>query len=266
MTDEVQSAVDVSEEEAAFNLSIGDEVPEANPSATEQPAVPEQEQSEPEVTQEVEVDEAEKVQLEIKKLLDDLPNNQAATQKQIEKIHGKLGELNRTLSQMQTGGKLKVNASKLTRIAENFDSDFAQSLAEDLSEALEGAGNGSGVDVDTLKEALRTEMATEFDKKMQVSLLKIQHRDYAEIYGSDEFAQWKQTLPADELNELETTWDAAFISDKLTEFKQHKATQNNTTERNNERLARAITPSGTKSVQKVIATEEDGFNSVFEKT
>lgn len=273
MTDQVGDVVvdDVEAEEAAFNAVVSGEVPEATAPATETQTeqTEEQQTTEPEQTQaetpEEQIDEATKIQGELKKLLDELPSNQAATQKQIEKIHGKLGEFNRTLSQLQGGGKLKVNASKLTRIAENFDSDFAQSLAEDLSEAIESAG-GSGVDVDTLKESLRAEMATEFDKKMQVSLLKMQHRDYAEIYGSEEFAKWKQTLPADELETLESTWDATFIADKLTEFKQYRSANNNTKERNNERLARAITPTGTKNVQKVIATEEDGFNSVFEKT
>lgn len=271
MTEQVGDVVvdDVDAEQAAFDAAVSGEVPEAQATATEtqteqveQQQTPEPEQDQAE-TQEQQIDEAEKLQAELKKLLDELPSNQAATQKQIEKIHGKLGEFNRTLSQLQTGGvkKVAIKADKLTRIAEAFDADFAKTLAEDLSEAFEVVDNG-GVDID----AIRSEIASEFEQKMQVSLLKMQHRDFAEVYGSDEFKAWKQTLPADELATLENTWDASFIADKLTEFKQYRASQTNQQERNNERLARAITPSGTKSVQKVIATEEDGFNSVFANT
>jgi hypothetical protein len=207
--------------------------------------------------------EAVETQKELKALLDKLPENQQATDQQIRKIHGKLGELNQQLLKLQGGStaKLRINPEKLKRLSEEFDPDFARNLAEDLSEAIEGMGVGDNDFDEKLAQATET-IKQSLSADFSVQLLDITHRNWRQDIKSPEFADWKGTLSAQELDVVDNSQNPVEAADMLTRFKEWRAEKNTNKQRNNQRLASAITPVSKGSVVKGAVTEEDGFNAV----
>jgi hypothetical protein len=192
------------------------------------------------------------------------------TAAEIRKLHGKFGEINRALQELQKNGTgkpaLNLATAKFKRLQENFP-ELAEMLAEDLNESAE-LGSSGAPDVQALVDekvqGIRTELETKMEQKMQMSLLKIQHRDCFDIYQSDDFKVWKQTLPAEEQQKIEDSWDAEYLGQKLTEFKSWRDNKSQGSEKRRSRLERAITPKGVSTAAKPGAmTEEDGFNAAF---
>lgn len=190
------------------------------------------------------------------------------TAAEIRKLHGKFGEVNRALQELRSSGTqhARLNVSNLKRVAENYP-ELAEMLAEDLSES---GASASQVDVDALvnqrvNERLQADRE-EMDRKMQVSLLTIQHRDWMKLKDSAEFGVWAQTLPQEEQQQLAETWDATYLGDKFTEFKEWLGKRTQGADQRKERLQRAVAPKGGAPVVKPgVMTEEDGFAAAFSR-
>jgi hypothetical protein len=194
------------------------------------------------------------------------------TTAEIRKLHGKFGDINRTLQELQKGNAAKpgvrLAAAKLTRLQENFP-ELAEMLAEDLNDSAELGGSPS-VDVEALVNQQVDEKVKaareEMEQRMQMNLLKIQHRDCFEIPKSDEWKVWLQTLPADEQEKIGDSWDADYLGSKLTEFKSWRDTKHQGSQQRKARLERAITPKGVaQAVKPAVMTEEDGFAAAFKR-
>lgn len=255
---EVESG-EISEEEKAFNDFANDV-----PAITAETEV-EQTQAEPEA------DESENEEIKaVEQAKDELKEAVEAgglSKDEARKIYGKIGELNAKLAEIKAAAsapvKLKFDAASFKKITENFDSDFAQNLADDLNSAFGIADepNMRG-QAELLDANLISQLEDKFEKKMQTNLLKMAHKDYQQVYQSEDFAIWKQTLPEVDQDEIESSWNAEYLSEKLTEFKTWRDVKTSKQASGSQRLKNAVQPQGGKVVQKAAMTEEDGFNSV----
>lgn len=228
-------------------------------------------QSQAQETPEQEID---RLRAELQAKLDAFPEHQKATQENISKIHGKFGEMNRTMQQLQqqvasmnsgSGAKFKINPEKLTRLTELLDPEVAKALAEDLSEAMEVGESGGGAnheEVQALVSDAVNKATSTMNQTMQVNLLNVMHKDWRDIHASQEFADYKATLKPEDQAEIDKSWDAQYLGDVFTNFKAWRSEKNNTQQRNSMRLANAIVPASKGSAVKGAVTEEDGFNLV----
>jgi len=190
---------------------------------------------------------------------------------EMRKMHGKIGEFNGALKELQKNGgnraAMKVAKDQFKRLSEDYP-EIAEMLAEDLS-GLDFAGGGGGLSEDVVEQRVTervSEVKEELSREMQMNLLKIQHRDYVDVYASDQFRTWLQSQPKEEQEKIENSWDAVYLSEKLTEFKSWRNEKQNTSAQRQQRLRNAIPPKTTQGAVKAgPASEEDGFNSVFKK-
>jgi len=266
------------EESAAFSASLNGDV-----RADEAPA-------EQENTEEAEVTNASEATLSEADAVDDKPIEQQVgltpeqltamlakmpkieeieqmTSAEIRKIHGKFGELNRALLELQKNGqtqqqaKVNFNGASFKRMQAEFPE-----LAEILAEDFNNFGTADNTQSNEVIESRVAQVREELSKDMQKSLLLIQHKDAPQLLVSDDYKVWKQTLPDEERVKLDDSWDAMYIGEKLTEYKNWNAAKNSGTQERRDRLQRAITPRSTQVTLKPQAmTELDGFNMAFKK-
>lgn len=266
------------EESAAFSASLNSEV-RADKAPTEQ-----------ENTEEAEVIDASEATLSEADAVDDKPIEQQVgltpeqltamlakmpkieeieqmTSAEIRKIHGKFGELNRALLELQKNGqtqqqaKVSFNGASFKRMQAEFPE-----LAEILAEDFNNLGTADSPQSNEVIESRVAQVREELSKDMQKSLLLIQHKDAPQLLVSDDYKVWKQTLPDEERAKLDDSWDAMYIGEKLTEYKSWYAAKNSGTQERRDRLQRAITPRSTQAALKPQAmTELDGFNMAFKK-
>jgi hypothetical protein len=274
------------DESAGFAASFGEEARGDEPPAEEQNETEEQEAGETQaeaVAEEVTDEASEQAESKVAGVTDEqltamlakLPKIEELenmTTAEIRKLHGKFGDINRTLQELQKSNAAKPSvrlaAAKLTRLQENFP-ELAEMLAEDLNDSAEMGGSSSAdvealvnQQVDEKVKAARDEM----EQRMQMSLLKIQHRDCFDIPKSDEWKVWLQTQPKEEQEKIGDSWDADYLGSKLTEFKSWRDTKHQGSQQRKARLERAITPKGVaQAVKPVVLTEEDGFNEAFKR-
>lgn len=266
------------EESAAFSASLNGDV-RADEAPTEQ-----------ENTEEAEVIDASEATLSEADAVDDKPIEQQVgltpeqltamlakmpkieeieqmTSAEIRKIHGKFGELNRALLELQKNGqtqqqaKVNFNGASFKRMQAEFP-EIAEILAEDFN----NFGTADNTQSNEVIESRVAQVREELSKDMQKSLLLIQHKDAPQLLVSDDYKVWKQTLPDEERVKLDDSWDAMYIGEKLTEYKNWHAAKNSGTQERRDRLQRAITPRSTQAALKPQAmTELDGFNMAFKK-
>lgn len=266
------------EESAAFSASLNGDV-RADEAPTEQ-----------ENTEEAEVTNASEATLSEADAVDDKPIEQQVgvtpeqltamlakmpkieeveqmTSAEIRKIHGKFGELNRALLELQKNGqtqqqaKVNFNGASFKRMQAEFP-EIAEILAEDFN----NFGTADNTQSNEVIESRVAQVREELSKDMQKSLLLIQHKDAPQLLVSDDYKVWKQTLPDEERVKLDDSWDAMYIGEKLTEYKNWNAAKNSGTQERKERLQRAMTPKGTQAALKPQAmTELDGFNMAFKR-
>lgn len=266
------------EESAAFSASLNGDV-RADEAPTEQ-----------ENTEEAEVIDASEATLSEADAVDDKPIEQQVgltpeqltamlakmpkieeieqmTSAEIRKIHGKFGELNRALLELQKNGqtqqqaKVNFNGASFKRMQAEFP-EIAEILAEDFN----NFGTADNTQSNEVIESRVAQVREELSKDMQKSLLLIQHKDAPQLLVSDDYKVWKQTLPDEERVKLDDSWDAMYIGEKLTEYKNWNAAKNSGTQERRDRLQRAITPRSTQTALKPQAmTELDGFNMAFKK-
>lgn len=188
---------------------------------------------------------------------DVLKDLDARTQAEVRKIYGKFGEIQQALNARNNApiGKAKLKVSDALR------EEYGE-LAE-LMEGLEidgvASGNESSVNSDEINARFEA-----VKQDYEAKLLTLQHKDWREVAQSPDFAEWALKQDAETQDKLANSWDALFISDKLTEFKN---TRNNVVKidkkTNAARLEDAITPAGKGAVKARTESEDDAFASGF---
>lgn len=221
-----------------------------------------------EAGQEQETETEDQARERLAALLDSLPKlNERGdlNEQQIRQLNGKIGEINRTIKSLQQQGQpVKIEKESFKRLSAEFP-EIAEILAEDLSGL--SLGGSQQVDVEGIVQQRLTEATDSIslttDQKIEARVLSIAHRDWKTVVQSDEFKKWATTLPQEEQQTLAQSWDADYLSDKLTEFKTQRKAKETQSQQRNKRLANAILPKVNSAPRKGLTTEQDGFDSVF---
>lgn len=216
-------------EEASVEQSLENSTEANNAEVTEQ---------EPEVEQRKEIF-AGYTEDELKEALGQIP----ALRKSLDTTNGtygaRLAEQQKVIeelrqSRQQTVGKL--TSDKLSRLSQEFP-EIAEMLAEDLSDYI-GTGGSASFDPDQINEVVSArvnEVEARIIKKeqeLELRTLNRQHRDWREVasytnhengqisWNNPQFGSFVNTLPVEEQTKLRTEWDADFIAEKISAFKE----------------------------------------------
>ena len=167
---------------------------------------------------------------------------------------------------------------KLEKLSSQFP-ELANLLREDLSDlqqtqvASPAPAAPVGLTQEQFDAALNARLAgttEQLTEQMEVKILSIQHPDWRELIKTPQFALFRDNvLPAGVGAQLMASSDSAFISSKLTEFKEWRAKSQAPAAptpvpaaRKN-RLAQAVIPNGDRSAPRAPQTEEDAFLAGF---
>lgn len=182
----------------------------------------------------------------------------------VRKLHGEIGNINRTLKELQTQSKKQDEApveDELTAAiaaAEEAAEDFPE-MAGPIVKALKALrsnkpakAEAEPVNVDervqTLVSALREQEAKE--------ALVEEHPDYQEVREKQEFKDWLAAKTPEYQTKVQTTWNPAVVSRALTEFKDSLKVR----QKKQERLAAAVvTPGSSQQAKPSALPDEQGF-------
>lgn len=129
-----------------------------------------------------------------------------------QKLYGKIGELNRTIIELrsaQTSPPREITVEQLANFKAEFGEEAASLLAKDLSQLTLG-----GTQQINTSEAIES-----FKRDNAAYLLSVQHRDWRKVADSEAFSNFRQALPEQEQQLLQTSWDAGVIGDAMSSFK-----------------------------------------------
>jgi len=197
-----------------------------------------------------------------------------ALETQLRTVHGRYGELNSKFQQLQQAGQQKeaqaatetqdADVRALTKQYHEAVLDGDMDTAGDLLVKLQGSRNTPPqVDFEgRIGQALSAQ-----DLKLEARLLAMRHPDWATVSKTNDFASWEQTLPETDRTQLDTSNDAVYLAEKLDEFKEWRKQQasaippSQNQQQKNDRLERAMTPTGSSAAPQPAVTEEDAMRA-----
>lgn len=192
---------------------------------------------------------------------------QSATETQ--KLHGKIGELNRTLQAVQsapTAANSEAHKAALQKLTDEYPE-----LAETLT-PLFGAGSGGGVSKDAIAQIVQEQVGqikaetTQTIGQLRTELsIAISHPDYKQIGATPEHQKWLATKPADFQKAYLASWDPDFISESLTEFKTWKNTTYAKEKERTARLEGAVRPAGVPGRSQAKLPDSAGLSTGFNR-
>jgi hypothetical protein len=228
-------------EEAALDAGYGDtDLEPVQPTVEDQPQGEQQEETTPE--------EVEKplTRAEFQAMADRAASLEAQLTKVHDKAFGKIGELQQRIEQIRTAGT-GLSPKAKERLSEEFP-ELAEMLFDGAGEVAPPVATP---DFDQIVESKVLSRQEKLQQDLERRLLTRDHRDWEQVVQADDFKGWVTNLPADEQTRLSTSWDADFISEKLTEFKSWKSERNKTAEvdaskaaEKTKRLEAALQPKG----------------------
>lgn len=274
--------VTASEEQAGFDASFdnarANEAPATNAEQAQTEADPEQADTESTDTAQANQAEAPAANAgltpdQLTAMLAKLPKIEEVetmTTQELRKVYGKFGEVNQALKElqasMQNSNKPSLNLSeaKFKRLSEEYP-ELAELLSEDLKDIGVASSPQTQLDQNVIDERVAT-VKEDLARQMQHNLLLLQHKDYPKVVASDDFKVWAQTLPEEDQQELNNSWDAMYLGEKLSSYKDWLNKKNSGTTQRRERLERALIPQGKQAAPTPSAmTEEDGFALAFKR-
>ena len=192
----------------------------------------------------------------------------AALEQRESKIFGSMGSMKQSIDSLRTNQQAPVSApvlnwgpDKLKRLSAEFP-ELASMLAQDLGDMSLSGGQANPQQIEQIVEQ---RLKTSMDKTSQAyesRFLSVQHPDWKKVVVAEDFVGWKETLPATDKAELDASWDAEFIGDKISEFKAWKAQASQSKQTNQRRLEAAITPKSGGSGRPA-SSETDAFLAGF---
>lgn len=206
----------------------------------------------------------------------------ASTKKALDTTNGTYGarlqEFGKSLETLR-GVSTEIKPEQFKVLKEQFGDDLANAIAQDLSTLKLSIPSGQQFEqVDervklivaeerkALEEA-RTNDRNErvkYERELETRLLQRQHPDANDFFDSTDpakkgkqfngFAKWAQkTLKPTELQELNDTWNADIIGNRITAYKNHLAEE----KKKQERLQGAVQTRGVPQKKTFAANEDD---------
>lgn len=180
----------------------------------------------------------------------------------VRKLHGEIGNINRTLLQMQTPPPAPVedtDAAELDALIEEYP-DIVGPLVKTLRATQAQLANLQRP-TDDIDQKVSEKIAV-IRQNEAAETLALEHPDYKTLPGTPEYESWLSSKPPEFQERFRTTWNPAVVAKGLTEFKESLKQR----ELKQERLASAITPKGVsrKAGASTLSDEEAlwaGYNS-----
>lgn len=175
-----------------------------------------------------------------------LEAERAAHKAEMSKLHdrffGRAGELQQKIDSIRAYSNISPKAKE--KLSAEFP-ELAEMLFDNEPIPAQVPKQPEQPQIDV--EEVVTKRLDETQKSFEKRLLKRDHPDWEQVINTAEFDSWKGTLPTPEFDKLNTSWDADYISGKLTEFKEWKAAQTakqTQQQKKQDRFDAAITPTG----------------------
>lgn len=240
MSDENELAQTEAEELASvmagYNQARGDEPPaEVKPEpAAVQPAV----------EQVTEKEEPAVPVVDLAAELKDLKAKVAASQgapDAIRRMHGEIGNINRTLKALTVKPEAPVNDEFTAAMidAEAAATEFPEVLAPVLKALKASASRQAPVSSEDIEARVSTAIKATRENDA-IESLKEEHPDYETVRETPEYQTWLSSKPPEFQHRFTTTWNPAVVAKGLSEFKDSLKKR----EQKTNRLATAVTPQG----------------------
>jgi hypothetical protein len=170
----------------------------------------------------------------------------------VRKLHGEIGNINRTLKQIQDAQPkpepVKDELTQALEDAEKIAGDFPE-IAGPLVKAMKALKEKSGQPQSFEPADIESRVLTLTEQKLQqqaIEQLAEEHPDYETVRDTPEFKSWEASKTPEFQKRLRETWNPAVVSKALTEFKDSlkaKATKQ-------KRLEAAVVTPGTSGQAK----------------
>ena len=252
------------DEEAAFAAGFDDDTT-ATPTETPAEQQDNATQQEEGTTAPAEPAAPEYVQL-TKAERDELMGLRDQAQRQFGTAFGKIGGIERTLQQLNSGAQVEINQEDIDALKDDFPP---------LAAALEKVRNlralpGGGVDQEQIAN-LVAEKVSAVEQKFELRLLSKDHPDWKQIDADPAFAQWVASQPDEfkqTLAQASQSYDSEVVSDAMSKFKQSRKAAPAPTpaadpaSARRSRMSAAVTPRGVGGPATPNATDDlmAGFN------
>lgn len=252
------------DEEAAFAAGFEDDTT-ATPTETPAEQQDADNQQQEQVAAQAEPAAPEYVQL-TKTERDELFALREQAQKQFGTAFGKIGGIERTLQQLNSGAQVEISQEDIDALKDDFPP---------LAAALEKVRNlralpGGGVDQEQISSLVAERVST-VKQEFELRFLAKDHPDWKQIDADPAFAQWVAAQPDEfkqNLAQASQSYDSSVVSDAMTKFKQSRkaAPANPAADRATAwktRAAAAVTPRGSGGAAAGDSTDPflSGFNS-----
>lgn len=226
--------------EAGFNATDVEPAAETNTTDADQAAADAlQQQADPQAEQSAAP--AAAVELKVADLLAVIEEQKTAQARLHDKVFGKMGELQQKIEAMRTTAH-GISSKARERLKADFP-ELAEMLFEDAPEPQQIAAPTAAQ-----IPAATAQPAEDVERKFERRLLTRDHRDWEQVVSGQDFATWKDTvLKPEDAAALDESWDADFISGKITEFKNWQAAEakkSSDRQAKQQRLDDAIIPRG----------------------
>ena len=182
----------------------------------------------------------------------------------VRKLYGEIGNINRTLQQMQAKPpETKAESDELAdalkaaeKVAEEYE-EFGAPLVRALKAvASKPTTSAPVVDIDA-KLAERDEVYEKRRQQDALEALEEEHPDWKQTRTSPEFDAWLASRPQEYQQKLMNSWNPVVVSKGLSEFKESLKSR----EKKQNRLAAAVTPQGVPAQPRSSTIpDEEGFS------
>ena len=156
-------------------------------------------------------------------------------QKARDKLFGKIGDLQQRLETART-----KTSGISPKARERLTADFPE-LAEML---FDGDPTDEPVFQAPAPQQVAPGPEVEQTQTLERRFLTRDHRDWETIVVSPEFDAWTANLPQSDQHTLNSTWDADFVSAKITEYKAWQSSKQAAAVKKQDRLDAAVIPRG----------------------
>jgi hypothetical protein len=201
-----------------------------------------------------------------------------SVRRNFEQVHGKFGEHNRLIQEVVRGRTAaagaagaparRIGADAFRKLAERYP-EIASQMTEGLEQVFAQQAQ-SHIDPAQLDARVNERVAqllqpavqavqSASDQRISKVELSVMHPDWQKVTGTQDFANWFKTKPAQEQHRLYYTWDAPTVAAMLTEYKtaaRRTASASNDRQR---RLSAAVSPRGTGSGVPTGISDDDAL-------
>jgi small-conductance mechanosensitive channel len=179
---------------------------------------------------------------------------------EVRKLHGAVGDINRTLKALQNPAQPTPDDSELSAALKQ-----AESVAEEFPELAGPLVKALKLSMSRQTQQTKPEDITErvsaqviqLRQQDAVEMLREEHPDFETVRETQEYKSWLAAKTPEFRSRFESTWNPAVVARGLTEFKDSLKTK----ARKQDRLAGAVSPQGVpQQARQSTLPDDEGFS------